>query len=78
MGVNGGKCIGWLARLPAQCPAEERQSYINCNAKLGLWFAVARSVAEACYKICWRIYSLETSAISASLSVELLDTRFSY
>lgn len=42
----------------------------------GCWFAVANSVATCC-KICCLIYSLETSAISASLIVECDDVKFS-
>ena len=31
---------------------DEGGYYINCNAMLGLWFAVANNVALACCKIC--------------------------
>ena len=52
-------------------------AYINCNAMLGDWLAVASRVAAACCRICAFINELDSSAISASRSVEREDTRLS-
>ena len=41
-----GKCISRRVQFIAP------KNYNNCSAKAGVWLAVARSVADACCKIC--------------------------
>ena len=76
--IKNGKLKIENGKLNFPSPVEMGIFYINCNAIAGLWFAVLIKVAAACCRICCWIYSAETSAISASLNVERLDTRFSY